>query len=74
MTYYHSQCHVTRWRHPEWRNGQVYFNTLVEFNPDWANEIRGTDKDPYYVHPHDHPIMKNFFNWLDKKLLVEKQR
>lgn len=32
-----------------WRLGQASFNVLDLLYPKWAEEIRTTDKDPYYV-------------------------
>lgn len=36
--------------HPDWRYGQTVFNVLYYdgFDPEYANEIRGTDLDPFY--------------------------
>lgn len=34
---------------PPLREGQCYFNTLYEVNPELANEIRGTNIDPFYL-------------------------
>jgi len=33
---------------PGMRPGQVLFNTLAHMDMDLANQIRGTDADPYY--------------------------
>lgn len=33
---------------PEWRNGQTYFNVLVEVNPLVAEKIRKTKLDPFF--------------------------
>ncbi len=30
------------------RRGQSLFNALYDSNPDIANKIRGTEKDPFY--------------------------
>jgi hypothetical protein len=37
-----------RKEYPNWRYGQVLFNALYEVDPDLANEIRGTEIDPFY--------------------------
>lgn len=50
--------------HPQWREGQAYFNALEELLPDFANEIRGTKLDPFY---HDDRI-DAFREWLSLKL------
>lgn len=34
--------------HPNLRWGQTYFNVLVDFQPNLAMKIRGTDLDPYH--------------------------
>ena len=34
---------------PSWRKGQAYFNYLYQLHPDVANEIRGTEYDPFYL-------------------------
>ena len=31
-----------------WRRGQTVFNTLYELYPDIADDIRGTQLDPFY--------------------------
>lgn len=35
-------------RFPQWRIGQSFFNTLWDMHPDIANEINGTEYDPFY--------------------------
>lgn len=37
------------------RYGQAMFNHLFEVRRDLANEIRGTDNDPFYVEKLSHP-------------------
>lgn len=32
-----------------WRKGQALFNTLYELYPDIADDIRGTEIDPFHV-------------------------
>ena len=34
---------------PSWRKGQAYFNYLYQLHPDVADEIRGTEYDPFYL-------------------------
>jgi len=36
-------------KYPEWREGQSFFNALNLLVPEVANEIRGTEYDPYHV-------------------------
>lgn len=38
-----------RMKNKDWRKGQAFFNALHTLFPDVADEIRATDKDPYYV-------------------------
>lgn len=33
---------------PDWRYGQALFNGLQDLYPQRANEIRGTDADPFH--------------------------
>jgi hypothetical protein len=35
-------------QHPEYREGQLVFNALVEFDPEAAIGISGTSLDPFY--------------------------
>lgn len=35
--------------YPEWRLGQLIFNSIFEVKPKLANLIRATIYDPYYV-------------------------
>lgn len=37
-------------QHPDWRYGQTVFNVLYfdHFDPQFADEIRGTSLDPFY--------------------------
>lgn len=34
---------------PFWRYGQALFNTLVDVRLDLAEQVRGTDNDPFYA-------------------------
>jgi len=36
-------------KYPDLRRGQNYFNALDMLYPDLAEEVRGTDIDPFYV-------------------------
>ena len=45
---------------PHWRKGQTYFNVLYEIYPDFANDIRGTELDPF----HDDKKVKPFMDAL----------
>ena len=35
-------------KHKDWRFGQCLFNALDMLNPQLADSVRGTDKDPFY--------------------------
>lgn len=50
--------------HPEWRRGQTYFNVLYDLDPDLANEVRGTEFDPFY----NDSICPDFARWLYEKV------
>lgn len=57
--------------HPEWRYGQVLFNSLMDIRPEWAEEIRGTDKDPFYANFDTDPTtgtrLGRFYDWLESR-------
>lgn len=36
-------------KHRELRYGQAAFNLLVEVKPNLAEEVRGTNRDPFFV-------------------------
>ena len=40
---------LARLQYPMWRWGQAVFNTMYELHPDFANELRGTKMDPFYI-------------------------
>ena len=44
----------------EYRKGQAYFNYLYDDNPQLANEIRGTNLDPF----HRDDIIPKFLEFL----------
>lgn len=50
-------------KRPE-RLGQAAFNLLSEVRPELANEIAGTDCDPYYAPDKSNTNWKNFANFL----------
>lgn len=49
---------------PSWRMGQTYFNVLMDAAPDLAEEIRGTDLDPF----HRDEVLPSFTLWLQTQL------
>lgn len=46
-----------RKEYPEWRNGQAAFNALNRLDRDVADQIRGTDVDPF----NDNTRVKAFY-------------
>lgn len=50
MLYLQYLTYVQRYQamHPEQRRGQAHFNVLYIGHPSIANEIRGTEVDPFY--------------------------
>ena len=64
---YLKDCYEMQERYPSWRWGQTLFNTLHMHNPAMANEIRGTDLDPYYSAPDD-ATEHAFWEWLAANL------
>jgi hypothetical protein len=50
-------------KHPEWRVGQTYFNTLNQMDPEAANKIRGTLADPFYRDKNIDAMMFQVFNY-----------
>lgn len=49
--------------HPLWRKGQRLFQALHDTNVTLANEIRGTDIDPFY----DDTRCMDFYAWLTEQ-------
>ena len=54
----------TRRAHPEWREGQTYFNVLEEMEPVLAAEVRITDVDPFF----DDGRVDAFRQWVSERL------
>jgi len=70
-----SREHVKQWikliakdyqLYPEHRKGQRAFNTLCSLQPRLANEVRGTDIDPFYSDER----LKVFIPWATKQLMA----
>lgn len=40
---------------PSWRLGQILFNSLCNDREDLSEQIRATDKDPFYARTVDDP-------------------
>jgi len=64
MKKYMKQVEEEETNHPEWRYGQVLFNVLYEMKPKIANEIRGTNSDPFYFTKG--PKTYRFIKWLEE--------
>ncbi len=47
-------------RPPTWRKGQAAFNRLHEVGPRWAEHIRGSGLDPFYLDER----LPGFFDWV----------
>jgi hypothetical protein len=45
LHYFVDECLI---EYPRWRKGQAYFNCLWDMDPELADELRGTYKDPFY--------------------------
>ena len=56
-------------RHPYRRLGQTLFNVLYGYRMDWAEEIRGTNLDPF--HYNEGEVILNFTKYLIKKFEEE---
>ena len=50
-----------------WRKGQVLFNVLYDERPEWADEIRATEIDPFY----EDQKIPAFWEWLEQKIIEE---
>ena len=49
LKYFFDLFYKTLSNNPNYRIGQCYFNVLWEIDPELANEIRGTEVDPFYL-------------------------
>jgi hypothetical protein len=57
-------CLLRQNANPTWRTGQTIFNTIQEFRPEKAEEIRGTDLDPFYAEGGNVEFWARFHTWL----------
>lgn len=64
MNEYIMAVYEARRLYPEWRYGQVLFNTLFKLYPDLSEQIRGTQYDPFYYNKF-HPRIDAFFTQLE---------
>lgn len=60
---------TTKWgeyqaKNPTLRTGQCCFNVLYELYPELANQLRGTEADPYYRDT-DEDAFGLFWKWVD---------
>lgn len=51
---------------PSLRWGQAAFNLLSEEKPDLANQIQGTDKDPFYCYMSD-LVIQRFIEFIEEE-------
>lgn len=49
-------------KHPSWRYGQNVFNSMYRLVGDLAEEVRGTELDPYYWERNDERFI-DFWDW-----------
>jgi len=56
-------------RHKTWRAGQALFNALLRVRPDLAEEIRGTDLDPF----HDNKRIRDCLEHLRPRFFQEQE-
>lgn len=61
------RCATDQYKNPEWRKGQAYFNSLYDFDPKLADEIRGTELDPFY----NDQIITKFLEYILERWLYE---
>ncbi len=52
---------TARAAHPEWREGQAFFNTLQVMRPDLGQSVVGSAIDPFHLDGNLRP----FLDWLD---------
>lgn len=57
---------ISRARNTGERYGQSMFNHLWEVRPDLSEQIRGTDKDPFYVLRLHDPRWDAFVEFIEK--------
>ena len=51
------------------RYGQACFNALYEYYPDLANEIAGSDVDPFYVEDECDPLFARFWAYVLTRMI-----
>jgi hypothetical protein len=56
---------ITRARKTGERYCQAMFNHLHDVRPDLAEQVRGTDKDPFYCPSPDDPRWDRFVNFIE---------
>lgn len=62
----HIEVHVYRNTYKDTRLGQAYFNCLFDKDPELADFIRNTDKDPFYDN-NKLPIFLYFISLIEAK-------
>ena len=66
---YMNNVRIYHIRHDNLRYGQCMFNILHEMNVEWADEITGTELDPFYNDSH----IPKFLEWLINKFNTLQQ-
>jgi hypothetical protein len=59
-------------KNPNWRKGQTIFNCLYNLYPDFANEIRATELDPFYIDDRIPQTLEYVYNKLTRSSAEEK--
>ena len=54
---------------PRWRYGQTVFNTFLDTHPEYAEELRGSEQDPFY---HDSRALPAIMQAEERGLLSEE--
>lgn len=62
---------ITLARTHRWRYGQAMFNHLLDIRRDLAEQVRATDKDPFYVERLDHPNWDRFVAFIEENWFKE---
>lgn len=73
---FYAHCQETHQRYRSWRWGQAVFNTLYSIHPKLADEVRGTNKDPFYSaagDPNGYEKLHQFTEWLEKNWPKEEE-
>lgn len=56
---------ITKARLNRWRYGQAMFNHLATVRPDLSEQVRGTDRDPFFVEDLTNPAWDKFVTFIE---------